>query len=439
MKALSPSDILRLLGQMASVPAIFARPRWSEERIRDYQLRHLKLRLRQAREEVPLQMKRGLPAPEEIRSLEDWSRLPIMTKSELLSVPPKERISSHYSIDDLIVSKSSGSTGQALDVYYDADAFFYFIWCNLRLFRMAFDYKPWHLQTYIYTSPLPLKSVFGAYPLEFVSTLTPIPETLEALRRKPPDFLVCYPSHLRAIVDQMTPEDFKRIRPLAVNVNSEMSSAAERKHLAEKLGSFVFDDYSSEELTRIASQCPQLSYHIFDDINYMEVVDAQGRPAPEGVVGDLVGTNLHNRGMPLLRYAQGDRGAIRRSKCACGRHFRVLENLEGRRNDAFVLPDGTQLSSGFLLDLTYGIFLDHDGAVRAFCLLQERADVWQLEVVPGSRWSMDLGEKIIAALTLQLRQPSVRIELKIVEQVTRTASGKANPIVSRIKKEASKP
>jgi phenylacetate-CoA ligase len=237
---------------------------------------------------------------------------------------------------------------------------------------------------------------------------------------------------LRALVDQMSAEDFRHIRPRAVNVNSEMSSAAERRYLGEKLHSFVFDDYSSEELTRIASQCREYTYHIFDDLNYIEIVDDAGQPLPEGVVGNIVGSNLHNRAMPLLRYLQGDRGSVRTAHCACGRNFRRLEKFEGRKNDAFVLPSGETVSSGFLLDLTYGIFLDYDGAAGAFCLVQDVPDVWTLEIVPGSAWSNEVGGRIVRDLTRQLRQPSVRIELKKVEQVTRTASGKANPIISRV-------
>src|SRR5262249_40595699 len=160
-----------------------------------------------------------------------------------------------------------------------------------------------------------------------------IPETLARLRKNPPDLLVCYPSHLRSMVEQMTPRDFELIRPIAINVNSEMSSAAEREFLSRKLDTFVFDDYSSEELTRIASQCREKTYHLFDDINYIEVVDDGGRTVPDGVVGNIVGSNLHNRAMPLLRYMQGDRGAIRSARCGCGRSFRILEKLEGRKND----------------------------------------------------------------------------------------------------------
>ncbi|HKI16599.1 MAG TPA: hypothetical protein VKA15_01910, partial [Isosphaeraceae bacterium] len=55
-------------------------------------------------------------------------------------------------------------------------------------------------------------------------------------------------------------------------------------------------------------------------------------------------------------------------------------------------------------------------------------------MVPGSRWSADLEQRIPRELERKLGRPSIRIVPKLVAQVTRTASGKANPIISRVKK-----
>jgi phenylacetate-CoA ligase len=433
MKALNLSQTVQLSTQMGTqIFSMMQRPKWSHERIQAYQLKRIKVILEKA-QGVAL-YKNKLPKPQDIRSLKDMAELPILTKDDLVNAQPKDRICTDFSLDELIVSKSSGSTGKSLDVYYDVFSYNIFIIAGLRLYTMAFPYMPWHKQTYIYTSPYPLDSLFGMYPLNFISTLNPISDTIEKLRANPPDLLVCYPSHLRSIADQMKPEDFKKIMPKAINVNSEMSSQAERDYLGNIFNTFVFDDYSSEELTRIASQCKHLSYHIFDDINFMEVVDDKGNPVPEGTVGNLVGTNLHNIGQPLIRYKQGDRGAIRTKKCDCGRNFRILEKLEGRKNDAFVLSDGETISSGFLLDLTYGVFLDYPMAVQAFCLLQEAPDQWTLELVPGKNFSHFVQTKILEDLKKNLNRPKVSLVAKVVREVRKTATGKANPIISLVQK-----
>ncbi len=435
MKELKTTQIMQLAGQMAlQLHALNRRPYWPREKLQSYQLKRIQEIVATAKAHVPLYAKKHLPDPKDIKTLGDVRGLPLLRKQDLVDSTPEERTNSNYHINDLIVSKSSGSTGQALDVYYDAFSFNVFILAGLRLYLMAFPYRPWHRQTYIYTSPYPLNSLLGMYPLEFISTLNPIQDTIARLRANPPDLLVCYPSHLRAIADQMSPADFDLIRPKAINVNSEMSSPAEREYLSRLFNSFVFDDYSSEELTRIASQCRLQNYHLFEDINYIEILDDQGRPAPEGTVGHIVGTNLYNVGMPLIRYMQGDRGSIRTKKCECGRSFRVLETLEGRKNDAFVISTGETVSSGYLLDLTYGVFLDYPGAVQAFCLVEQSQDEWALELVPGQKWSSDLLTKIPQDFKSKLNRQQVNLKGHVVHEIRKTKSGKANPIISLVKR-----
>lgn len=412
-----------------------ARQWWDQDKIQQYQLTLLKERLGDAKNKVPLYQQKNLPEPEDIRFLSDWRQLPVLTKQEILSGSSSAYyLNCDYKIEDLIGTKSSGSTGVSLNVYYEQESAFLFFLAMFRIYTMISSYMPWYKHTYIYTSPFSFHSLFGLYEMNFISTLTPIHETLEKLRKRPPDILTCYPSHLRSIVDQMSEEDFKLIRPKLINVNSEMSSALERKYLSEKLNAFVFDDYSSEELVRIASQCREFNYHIFDDINYIEILDDHYNPVPDGVVGNIVGSNLHNRAMPFLRYLQGDRGAIRpNGTCACGRKFRILEKFEGRKNDAFTLPDGQKISSGFLLDLTYEIILRHNKMVAAFCLIQEDLENWTLELVPGKIWNEEVKEKILQDFLHDLKQPRIHVHLKIVDEVSRTASGKLKAIISRLK------
>ncbi len=432
MKELTVSQKIKLGAQLSTQTySLFRRLYWSQDQINNFQLKRLRAIVEEARHHVPAY--RNFPKATSLRSLADIKNLPLLTKENLASLSVKEKTNQKFNIDELVLSRSSGSTGKALDVYYDLESFNLFILAGLRLYFLAFNYWPWYRQTYVYTSPYPLSSLFGLYPMDFISTLNPIPDTIEKLKIFAPDILVCYPSHLRSIASQMTADDFNKIKPKVINVNSEMSTQTERDYLAQQFGCFVFDEYSSEELTRIASQCRNLNYHIFEDINYIEIVDDNGQPVPDGTVGNIVGTNLHNIGMPLIRYMQGDRGAIKAELCECGRKFRVLEKFEGRKNDAFELSDGTVISSGLLLDLTYEVFLKYPGAVSAFCLIQEQPNNWTLELVPSQKWSEELLKKIPSELEKNLRQPQVQIRPRIVEDVRKTASGKKNPIISLLK------
>src|SRR5262249_45126080 len=163
-------------------------------------------------------------------------------------------------------------------------------------------------------------------------------------------------------------------------------------------------------------------------INYMETLDASGRTTED--IGILTGTNLHNYAMPMIRYQQNDLGRIEVSDCACGRRFRFLSNLEGRRNDSFAMPSGRVLSSGFLLDATYEFLLNDRTAVQQFCLIQESRTSVLLQVVPSEGWTAQVEDRIVRRFQGFL-EPGVSFRVAMVTECEGTETGKRNPIISR--------
>ncbi len=365
--------------------------------------------------------------PRDLRTWDDFHRLPVVCKDDVIANYPERMLDSRCRRDALIVSRSSGSSGKVLDVAYDSAAMLVFVMAGLRLYRMGFAYWPWHRQVYIYTSPYPLNSLCGLYPMTFISTLAPVADVVAQLVALQPALLVCYPSHLAEIAAASTPAQRAAMRLRCISVNSEMSTQAERDRLSALFGCAVLDEYSSEELTRIAAQCCHHTYHLFEDINYIETLDDRDRPTSG--VGTIAGTNLHNTAMPMIRYKQDDRGRLAAAPCACGWQFRHLTEFQGRRNDAFVLPSGKVLSSGFLLDATYEFLLAYRSAVRDFCLVQTARDRIVLQVVPGTGWNGEVRGMIAARFTGFL-EAGVTFDVEAVDACIKTTSGKRNPIIN---------
>jgi phenylacetate-CoA ligase len=403
-------------------------PDYSRERMRAWQWERIRRLVRHAYENVPFYTEHYRSVsfhPNDLRSWEDFHRIPPVTKDQVIANFPERILARGLKLDELVVSRSSGSSGKVLDIAYDDRAMIVYMLAALRLYGMGFAYRPWHRQLYIYTSPYPLKSLFGLYPLDFVSTLTPIPEIIEQIKLRRPDLLVCYPSHLRQIEQQLSNSDLSGIALRCISVNSEMSTQTERDDLSRRFGCPVLDEYSSEELTRIAAQCRCGTYHVFEDINYMETrLQADGTNV-------LIGTNLHNHAMPMIRYEQNDLGRIEERHCDCGWSFRVLMDLQGRKNDSFILPSGKTISSGFLLDATYEVLLTYRTAVKDFCLIQKTRSEVRLEVVTGDGWTADV-RRAIESRFGTFFEPGVRFSIVPVDLCSKTKSGKRNPIISRI-------
>jgi phenylacetate-CoA ligase len=72
------------------------------------------------------------------------------------------------------------------------------------------------------------------------------------------------------------------------------------------------------------------------------VLDEEGQPVPEGKVGQVVITDLHNFASPLIRYAIGDYAEKGNCTCKCGRKLMQLNQVMGRSRNLITLPNGNR-------------------------------------------------------------------------------------------------
>jgi phenylacetate-CoA ligase len=248
----------------------------------------------------------------------------------------------------------------------------------VRQFRLQSGgrYQSDHLVTHVYTVPWWFPSIGKDYPTAFVSSLIPPAEIAGVLRELQTHVLSLYPTNLRSILPHLDAEAKRRL--YLVVVHSEISTRAERDAWAAELGCPVLDEYSSEELTRIALELPCGDYHVCEDAVHLEVLDeGSWQPVAEGELGVVVGTNLLNEATPLIRYAQGDCASLQPSRepGACGGiNWTRMGAIQGRMNDSFVRADGGVVPAGTLLDATYRWMYDSGVRVDSFELLQVARD-----------------------------------------------------------------
>lgn len=416
-------------------PSFQRRPFTTRETIQAFQLKHLKTLVAFAYQNVDLYRETYDAAsvhPKDLQRLEDLEFFPTVSKNDVLAAYPEGALSRDLDLDRCILSKSSGSTGQVLDVVHQADRLGIQGLAMYRLFGLYGTYLPWHRQVYIYTSEYPTRGVVGMFPMVWIPTLAPIEETAVRLRRIRPSLLACYPSHLRALAAELGDSGCVDLRLRAISVSSELSTQNERDDLAEQFGCGVYDEYSTEELTRVAAQCRQGSYHIFEDLVYLESLSPiANEPARGDQIGEVVGTYLHNYTMPFIRYRQGDYATIEEADCPCGRTFRKLSGIRGRALDHFVLESGRVLTSGWLLDASYSFLLDVGADIDAFRMIQETPSEIRIEIVPGKEYSAEMNEAIRNRFQ-ELVNERLKVRVELVREIQRSGSGKYHPIISKV-------
>ena len=151
-------------------------------------------------------------------------------------------------------------------------------------------------------------------------------------------------------------------------------------------------------------------------INSENVVLEAGRDIDEP--SNIIVTDLHNYGMPFIRYEIGDLGNLKDGRCACGRGLPRLLGIEGRVLDMLRTADGR---------IVPGEFFPH--------LLKEIPEVAQYRVE-----QKDLNRIVISAVMIRelsgisrellyreigkVFGSATRCDIQQVEQLPALASGK---------------
>lgn len=112
--------------------------------------------------------------------------------------------------------------------------------------------------------------------------------------------------------------------------------------LEDYWGARVYSTYGLTELAISFCECEAgCGGHAHPELVYVEVLDDNGKPAPDGVPGEIVATPLGVQATPVLRYRTGDCAAMYREQCACGRWTPRIGPILGRKNQMMKIKGTT--------------------------------------------------------------------------------------------------
>jgi phenylacetate-CoA ligase len=305
-------------------------------------------------------------SPRDLRALDALPHFPSLDRSTLASrwqdiVAPEPEEEA-----DLVVVRSSGTTGDPVPVPRDRYDCLH-MWAVLRHWLRSLEIRlprrphvvlldalPGGLE---YEAELPL---LGNGRLARISVVRPQP--LARLRAFAPHVLFSDPEGLHWLAAQPDPP-----QPRLVLTSALPFSAAQRATLAARVPAPVLNYYATTETGPIAWECleEQGRFHVLTPEIWVEIE-----------AGEILVTRLRDSALPLLRYRTGDRARLVEGPCACGRHGISLGELDGRRACRFVRPDGATVDAWGLA------WLFKQVPLRAFRLVQTGARRFRLELTP---------------------------------------------------------
>ncbi|MFN2468231.1 MAG: phenylacetate--CoA ligase family protein [Gaiellaceae bacterium] len=360
-----------------------------------------------------------------LTDLSDVTRLPVLRKSDVLAAGAPTLRSSAVGERDVVMTRTSGTSGRRLDVAHDRRHMAYHNAACLRRFLATEAYRPWYRLVHLRPTPMPTRwyQRLGLFRREVALSSWSPPRVREAVLERRPQVLIGYPAMLRELVRTVEPDELDRLRSSLrlVFTESELLVDEHRAQLQEAFGAPIFDEYSAYEVLNIAFDCVEGSAHVAEDRLLVEIVDADGQPVPDGEEGVVVVTAFQERAMPLVRYWLGDRGRFVPGRCPCRRTFRRLELTRGRSDDHVVLPDGSLLYVDTFLYLAAELPGVAESAVR-----QDRDGLVTIHLVPDRRADGDFdavaGSYVDRLQGLVRRRIPLRVERR--ERLTFTEGGK---------------
>ncbi|MGY3133949.1 phenylacetate-CoA ligase [Bradyrhizobium sp. USDA 4501] len=413
----------------------------SIEAIRDWQFRRIQQIVAHAYETVPLYREKYRAvgfAPADLRGWADFERLPFLTKDDLIAGWPDNSVSSLHNVE--FMTTSSGSSGRFvyLAVSENGVHFENLQMARQNIFQSSGQLGPADATLFIITCPWWFSSTDGLFPQDFLSTRTPIEQACRVIREQRPSVISLYPSYLRELARVRV--NLSECGVKLVITHSEASTRAERLDLSRALGVPICDEYSSEELIRIALECPFGSYHLEEDACFAEIIDPDtGSRCATDRIGEVVGTNLVNEATPLIRYRQGDFASAlgNATRCQCGCTFGRISQPMGRIGDSFVTQSGMIVPAGTIMDDAYNWVLESRIPVNGiqYQIVQHARDRVGVYLVPAASPSSPidrLARKKIEARMRGLLGDGVEVGVEIVAAIPYARGTKTKAAISLV-------
>jgi phenylacetate-CoA ligase len=384
--------------------------------------------------------------PDDIRSVDDLSKLPFTTKADLrdnypfgmFTVPMSEIVRIHA---------SSGTTGKPTVVGYtrkDLNSWSEVVTRSLcmagvhreDIVQVAYGYG-------LFTGGLGLH--YGCENLG--ASVIPISggntdKQLQLMQDFGTSVIACTPSYSLYLAEEMEAAGIKKENlKLRIGIfGAEPWTENMRKEIETKLGIKAIDIYGLSEIIGPGVSCEcehQAGMHVNEDHFIPEIIDPKTlEPLAEGEIGELVFTTITKEGIPLIRYRTRDLTRLNYGKCACGRTLVRMEKCKGRSDDMLIIRGVNVFPSqieSILLEMSetaphYLLIVEREGNLDTLKLMVEVQEQFFSDEI---RQLESLRKKITHKIQSIL---GISVDVKLVEPKTieRTA-GKAKRVIDNRK------
>jgi len=393
------------------------------------QLERLKTMVKHAYETTRLYkqlMKKAGVKPEDILSLDDIKKLPIVRKNDFRRGFPDLCTSNSVPRNQWLYDSTSGSTGSPFQFIRDqnfsdyslANTYRNYTWTGMKLGNKIALLWGAHKSSGAIKilDALLRRKMYSSFDVEIQYV-----QYYDNLRRYKPYLLEAYSASITHFARLLEKDGLKQLKVPAVISSAETLYPKNRKLIEKMLRTKVYNRYGSREAGNIAHECEKHNgLHINSESYIVEVVDSDKTGK-----GRLIVTNLTNFAMPFIRYDTEDYAVAGKPDrtCPCGRGLPLLASVEGRITDFIVMPNGEDLSYLF-----FNYYFEQYGAyLRQFQVVQDKKNHLFLKLVVTEKYTANKEKELLDGIIKKVGS-EMKITIQKVSKIEPEKSGKFRPV-----------
>jgi len=371
--------------------------------------------------------------PEDIQTIEDLEKLPILTK-EMIRNNQRDFIPNNLKIQKYVNGSTGGSTGEPLQYRLSKED---------EILGLAILYANWGYAGYelgdkvgviagsslMPTAKSKLADNIKAFMMNYKKYSSfdlsdkYMDKIVIGLNKFKPKYLRGYASSIYLFSKHIKDKDPNiNFQPKGVFTTAEVLFDYQRELIEDVFGCKVFNQYGLNDGGISAFECEvHKGLHVDMLRSILEVVDEEGNQLGAGGEGHILATSLYNYAMPFIRYDTGDLGILSNEKCECGRDTPLLEKIIGRTTDYLEFSNGAIIGTP-ILTVLFGKF-----DIIQYQIVQKDTNTILVNIVKGKNYRKD-DEKEIRD-TFYKHVGDITIIFNYVDKIETTKAGKWKFIV----------
>jgi phenylacetate-CoA ligase len=424
----------------SKVPEIEGLLKKPGEELKLFQLKRLKKLLFHAYETVPYYSKLFKEMdfnPNDVKSIDDLTSLPLLSKDKIRELS-SELLSKSFSTHDLDKSATGGTTDVPITYYRNRG-------CGEERWAITDAFNRWYgwdkgskvaylwgaaqdFENQTWKTRLADKVIYNRMTLQSSILNRGVLEQylLKVITFKP-DVIQAYPSSMEILARFALERGYRMPKAKAIILTAEPLYKSQRSLIESVFHTKVYNQYGSRETGLLATECDHGGMHLNIISNVIEVIQ-NDRGKDSDAIGEIIVTDLANYGMPFIRYKIGDIGSLSSGTCPCGSGLPLLNSLDGRTTDVFVLPNGSLVPG---VSLT-GRVVNANPHIKQLQIIQEEISQVRVNVVKADNFT----DQDLVNLKKNLRNyfpENVDIDFLFVADLEKEKSGKIRFCANRVK------